>query len=40
VWNPKRAVDGEVLFWSEREKAGKQGEWVGVDHIFAEDVDA
>ena len=37
VWYPKRADNGEVLFWAEREKAGQQGEWVGVDHIFAED---
>jgi len=28
------------LFWSEREKAGAKGEWEGVDHIFAEDVEA
>jgi len=40
VWKPKRAGDGEVLFWSERETAGQQGEWAGVDHIFAEDEDA
>ncbi|WVR07787.1 hypothetical protein IAU60_004830 [Kwoniella sp. DSM 27419] len=35
LWEPKRAEDGEVKFWHEREKA----DWdaVGVDHIFAED---
>ena len=40
TWYPRRAEDGEVLFWSEREKAGEKGEWDGVDHIFAEDVEA
>ncbi|WWC71885.1 uncharacterized protein I206_105844 [Kwoniella pini CBS 10737] len=35
LWIPRRADDGEVKFWHEREKA----DWdsVGVDHIFAED---
>nr|XP_019044285.1 oxysterol-binding protein [Kwoniella bestiolae CBS 10118]OCF23215.1 oxysterol-binding protein [Kwoniella bestiolae CBS 10118] len=35
LWIPKRAEDGEVKFWHEREKADWDG--VGVDHIFAED---
>ena len=39
VWVPNRAEDGEVLFWAEREKAGKIGEWQNVDHIFAEEAD-
>ena len=37
LWEPKRAEDGEVLFWAEREKAGHNGGWEGVDHIFVED---
>ena len=36
LWEPKRAQTGEVLFWSEREKAGRNGQWEGVDHIFVE----
>ncbi|KAK8853109.1 hypothetical protein IAR55_003810 [Kwoniella newhampshirensis] len=35
LWEPKRASDGEVKFWKEREKA--DWESVGVEHIFAED---
>jgi len=34
LWEPKRAEDGEVLFWAEREKAGQKAKWEGVDHIF------
>lgn len=34
MWEPRRAQDGEVLFWSEREKK----DWSDVGHIFAEDV--
>jgi len=38
LWEPKRAENGEVLFWAEREKAGELGEWPAVDHIFVEDI--
>ena len=38
LWEPKRADNGEVLFWAERERAGQKGQWEGVDHIFVEDV--
>ena len=37
LWEPKRDEKGEVEFWSRREKAGQEGEWRGVDHIFADD---
>lgn len=37
LWNPRRADDGEVLFWHERELAGEKGEWEGVPSIFATD---
>ncbi|CAD6572572.1 MAG: hypothetical protein TREMPRED_000577 [Tremellales sp. Tagirdzhanova-0007] len=36
LWEPRRAENGEVLFWVEREKAGREGVWQGVDHIFVE----
>ncbi len=36
LWEPKRTDTGEVLFWAEREKAGQEGQWEGIDHIFAE----
>ncbi|ORX40701.1 Oxysterol-binding protein-domain-containing protein [Kockovaella imperatae] len=32
VWLPKRAEDGEVKFWAEREKK----DWSDVEHIFVE----
>ena len=32
MWRPKRADDGEVLFWAEREKK----DWSGVEPIFVE----
>jgi hypothetical protein len=35
MWEPRRAQNGEVLFWSERERAPDS--WEGVDHIFVED---
>jgi hypothetical protein len=35
LWQPKRAEDGEVKFWHEREEA-PEGHWDGVDHIFVE----
>ncbi|WRT70348.1 uncharacterized protein IL334_007346 [Kwoniella shivajii] len=35
LWLPRRAEDGEVKFWHEREKAN--WDQVGVEHIFAED---
>lgn len=35
LWEPKRADDGEVAFWHERELA-PQKKWAGVDHIFVE----
>jgi hypothetical protein len=40
LWEPKRAEDGEVLFWHEREEQGErpQGQkWPEVDHIFVDD---
>ncbi|BEI80271.1 hypothetical protein CcaverHIS002_0108000 [Cutaneotrichosporon cavernicola] len=40
LWEPKRAGDGEVLFWHEREQQGAlpDGEkWAEVDHIFVDD---
>ncbi|KAL1409960.1 hypothetical protein Q8F55_003959 [Vanrija albida] len=43
VWIPKRADDGEVKFWHDREEQGPKpdGEkWTEVDHIFVEDTDA
>jgi hypothetical protein len=33
LWEPKRAENGEVMFWAEREKA----DWSGVEHIFVEE---
>ena len=36
VWTPKRAENGEVLFWHRRENAPATM-WNDVDHIFAED---
>ncbi|TYJ57130.1 hypothetical protein B9479_002231 [Cryptococcus floricola] len=35
LWEPKRASDGEVAFWHEREK--KNWESLGVESIFAND---
>ena len=35
LWEPRRAADGEVKFWAEREKAPETN-WKDVDHIFVE----
>ncbi|CAK9786023.1 hypothetical protein CC85DRAFT_308156 [Cutaneotrichosporon oleaginosum] len=40
LWEPKRAEDGEVLFWHEREEQGSKPpgqKWPEVDHIFVDD---
>jgi len=39
LWVPKRAEDGEVKFWHDREVEGSKGQdkWAEVDHIFVED---
>lgn len=40
LWEPKRADDGEVKFWAEREVQGQkppEARWADVDHIFADD---
>lgn len=40
LWEPKRADDGEVLFWHEREEQGAQPQgqkWPEVEHIFVDD---
>lgn len=40
LWEPKRAEDGEVLFWHDREEQGglpKDKKWAEIDHIFVED---
>lgn len=39
LWEPKRADDGEVKFWREREVQGQKppdAKWDGVEHIFVE----
>lgn len=36
LWLPKRAENGEVLYWSEREHA-PETKWDGVDRIFVEE---
>lgn len=39
LWAPKRAEDGEVLFWHEREEQGskpKPEKWAEIDHIFVD----
>lgn len=35
LWEPKRAENGEVAFWSVREK--KNWDAAGIEHIFASD---
>jgi hypothetical protein len=37
LWQPRRDANGEVLFWSRREEAGKKGDWEDVETIFATD---
>lgn len=39
VWQPKRADDGEVRYWHDREEQGRKSpssKWADVDHIFVE----
>lgn len=38
VWEPLRTKDGELAYWTEREKVWKEGkDWTDVENIFVED---